>query len=131
MGIAERTGERRQDGARSPPSIRASQHSALCLEVRIFQAWQQILTEDPNHALAHRGLGVIAFLDGDPARALTDLQAAEISDPFDPVTRFYMGLALKMTGDMVQAKAEFERAAFLGSDPELVRQAQANLEALR
>jgi tetratricopeptide (TPR) repeat protein len=95
------------------------------------QTWQQILAQDPNHALAHRGLGVIAYMEQDYSEAIADLQVAEKFDPYDPITRFYMGLALKSSGDLEKARVEFERAAFLGSDPELVSQAEAYAQALR
>jgi Flp pilus assembly protein TadD len=95
------------------------------------EMFTQILAANPKHALARRGLGVIEFLRENPAQALEELRMAAELDPYDPVTRFYTGLALEKLGKLQEAEAEFERAVFLGDDESLVRQAERHLLAVR
>lgn len=95
------------------------------------QAWQQALVEQPDHPLARRGLGALAVLEGAPEKALPDLLIARSSDPTDPMTRFYLALALEALNRPQQAAEQFQVVLSLSSDPALLQQAQAHLLSLQ
>jgi Flp pilus assembly protein TadD len=93
------------------------------------QAWEKVLSQDPAHNLALRGLGVIAFMEGQPEIAVTYLEAALISHPEDAVARFYLGLALQELGKTAEADAEFGAALANSRDPILSQMVKSSLLA--
>ena len=93
------------------------------------QAWEQVLSQDPAHNLALRGLGVIAFMEGQPEPAVTYLEAALISHPEDAIARFYLGLALQALGKTAEADAEFGAALANSRDLILSQMVKSSLLA--
>lgn len=92
-------------------------------------AWEQILEEDPAHSLALRGLGVIAFMEGQPQSAVVYLETARDFQPADAATRFYLGLALRELGKPTEADAELGAALANSQDPVLSQLVKESLLA--
>jgi tetratricopeptide (TPR) repeat protein len=99
--------------ARSRWAILALDHGEL-EDAR--QAWLQVITATPLDAEAQLGLGVIAWREGRPAAALQHLQSARQSDPGNPLTRLYLGLAWQAIDRPDKAVPEFEQALALSQD---------------
>ena len=90
-----------------------------------------VLNEVPNHTLANQGLGVIAILEGRHAEGLEYLEIANEGNPEDPITHYYIGVALDALNQPAEAKSEFEIALALTDDPVLVELAVNNLQEIR
>ena len=71
---------------------------------------------NPQDAEAQLGLGVIAWREGRPAAAAQHLQSARQSDPGNPLTRLYLGLAWQAIDRPEKAVPEFEQALALSQD---------------
>lgn len=92
--------------------------------------WEDVLRENPRHPLALKGLGVISLLEGDPHLAMSYLNAARYLDPADPSTHLYLGMVWEDLEKPEQAAGEYQQAADLGSDPELVSLTEALLQVV-
>ena len=76
----------------------------------------EVIEANPQDAEAQLGLGVIAWREGRPAAALQHLQSARQSDPGNPLTRLYLGLAWQAIDRPEKAVPEFEQALALSQD---------------
>jgi tetratricopeptide (TPR) repeat protein len=76
------------------------------------------------------GLGAASWVEGRPAAALIQLQAAQKANPDEPLTYLYLGLAWQDLDRPEQAAAAYERVLGLSRDPALVDLARARLLAI-
>ena len=73
-------------------------------------ALETAITLDPGMALYHRQHGTLEFLEGDLARAVTDLERAVHLNPSDDVAWRTLALAREAIGDSVAARDALESA---------------------
>ena len=86
--------------------------------------FREAIRLDPNHALAHRSLGLVLREGGDLPAAATELRLAVAQRPDDAEGHHILGTVLLKLNDVTGAIEEFRRAISL--DPYLA-QAHASL----
>lgn len=78
------------------------------------QAAEQVLRERASDAGANQILGLVALEQGDPPLAKQYLQRADKAAPGQPHILNALGIALRRTGDLVEARRAFSRAGERG-----------------
>lgn len=68
-----------------------------------------VLKDDPNYTEAWILRGILYGNAGDDAKALAALRQALELDPYQPVTRYYLSLALARTGETAEAEKEMTK----------------------
>lgn len=100
-------------------------------ESRLVEArlvWEDVLREDPRHALALQGLGVVSLLEEDPGLAMLYFDAAQYLDPENINMHLYIGMALEAMDKPSEAAAQYQYVLARGSDPDLINLADSLLE---
>ena len=100
-------------------------------ERRLVEArlvWEDVLREDPRHALALQGLGVVSLLEEDPGVAMLYFDAAQYLDPDDINMHLYIGMALEAMDRPSEAADQYHYVIARGSDPDLISLADTLLE---
>lgn len=111
---------------RISPAIIAELANAQALMQRqrlpeAMEAYRRVIAVDPNVALAHQQLGLIAGMTGNLYLAEEELREAARLDPTDASTRTNLGITYSSLGDTLKARREFERA--LEADPKSIHAA--------
>lgn len=136
MGELDRAEESFRRAAELKPDYEAAkiQLAAILMQQKNFpdalMVWEEILYWSPEQPVARFGRGVIAVLENRPEDSIADLEAALLSDPVDPYAHFYLGTALRMLGQLEQARIEFETVKVVSRDPVLLEQVNYHLNAL-
>ncbi|MCC6788433.1 MAG: tetratricopeptide repeat protein, partial [Hyphomonadaceae bacterium] len=78
------------------------------------RAAEQVLLDRPNDPGANQVLGLVAIEQGDPAGALTFLRRADSAAPGQMHILNALGVALRRTGAIAEARSIFTRAGDLG-----------------
>lgn len=102
-------------------------------ENRLVEArlvWEDVLREDPRHALALQGLGLVSLLEEDPGVAMLYFDAAQYLDPEDISLHLYIGMALEAMDKPSEAAAQYQYVIARGSDPDLISLADTLLEVV-
>jgi predicted O-linked N-acetylglucosamine transferase (SPINDLY family) len=94
----------------------ALQHHEAGHLIHAGRLYKQILCDEPHHADAHHGLGVLALQRGDYESAITLIRQAVGLNPAD--ARYYsnLGLAQEALGKLQEAEASYEQAIRLQPD---------------
>ena len=113
--------------------IKAAWAGLILNESRLVEArlvWEDVLRQDPRHALALQGLGVVSLLEEDPGVAMLYFDAAQYLDPGDINMHLYIGMALAALDRPSEAAQEYQYVLETGSDPELINLADTLLEVV-
>jgi Flp pilus assembly protein TadD len=79
------------------------------------RAIKEVLSSDPDHAVAHRELGLVYCFTGLFDESIEELRRAVSLDPSDLKARNDLALTYTMLGMMDEARTEFETV--LDADP--------------
>jgi len=82
------------------------------------QAYQMTLEAQPDHRKAHRNLGHLYLVQGDPKRAVRHLRRGLANDSRSGKDHFVLAQALDLSGDTVEAIKQYRAA--LKAEPNLV-----------